>query len=55
MNAKIAVFAICIKAIIYLLLYHNCTFNKEIRISLTSKFVFCLFKSIKSKAYLEPS
>ena len=29
MNAKISVFVICIKAIIYLLLYdlHGCTFN----------------------------
>ena len=29
MNAKVSVFVICVRAIIYLLLYnlHNCTFN----------------------------
>lgn len=31
MNAKVSVFVICVKAIIYLLLhnFHNCTFNKK--------------------------
>ena len=33
MNTKIFVFVICVKAIIYLLLYnlHDCTFNKDIK------------------------
>ena len=35
MNAKISVFVICVKAIIYLLLYnlHDCTFKVEEEVS----------------------